>query len=82
MQHRLVVVKAVYDHEAAVWYVESSDIDGLNAEAATIEDLLKVLPLAVADLLDEEDPTRSGERADVPIELIAHASLRTQRTAA
>ncbi|WP_174300857.1 DUF1902 domain-containing protein [Caulobacter sp. S45] len=33
----LVVVKAAYDAEAGVWYVESSDLPGLNVEAATVE---------------------------------------------
>lgn len=43
----LIVVKLAYDAEARVWCVESSDLAGLNVEAATIEALQVQLPLAV-----------------------------------
>ena len=31
----LIVVKAAFDDEANVWFVESSDVAGLNLEAPT-----------------------------------------------
>ena len=75
----LVVVKVAYDTEARVWYVESSDLPGLNVEAATVETLHEQLSLAVADLIEA-----SGEEGDfdVPIEIIAHSSARARRRAA
>ena len=75
----LVVVKAAYDPEARVWYVESSDLPGLSVEAATVETLQEQLSLAVADLIEA-----SGEEGDfdIPIEIIAHSSARARRRAA
>lgn len=35
----MVVVRAAYDAEAGVWFVESSDLFGLNLEASTLEGL-------------------------------------------
>ena len=71
----LVVVKAAFDAEAGVWYVESSDLPGLNLEAASLEELRDKAPAAVLDLLDASD---EPDGFDVPIEIIAHASTRTR----
>lgn len=74
----LIIVKAAYDPDAKVWYVEHSDLYGLNAEAATIEGLVDKLPALVADLLEE-----SGQHdIEVPIELVAHARTRAKVRAA
>jgi predicted RNase H-like HicB family nuclease len=79
MPTRIVVVKARRDPEAGVWFVESSDLPGLNVEAETLEALEQQLSLAVVDLLEAGD-SGDGERAqyDVPIELIAHSSSRVR----
>lgn len=78
MTNQLIVVKAARDDEAGVWFVESSDLPGLNAEAETLDALVEKLPALVEDLLEE-----SGEASgrEVPIELIAHASTRTRAAA-
>ncbi|MFC7053825.1 DUF1902 domain-containing protein [Hansschlegelia quercus] len=75
MSSGLIVVKAAYDAEAGVWFVETSDIPGLNLEAASVEELVEKLPPAIHDLLesDGDGPFRTG---DVAIEVIAHASTR------
>ena len=80
MSTRVIVVKAVRDPEAEVWYVESSDLAGLNVEAETIEELIEQLEAAVADLIELED--NDGLNVEVPIELIAHASTRTRTSMA
>ena len=74
-----VTVKVAYDVDAKVWYVESSDLPGLNVEAPTVERLQEQLSLAVADLIEA-----AGEEGyfDIPIEIIAHLSLRARRHAA
>ena len=79
MPTRVVVIKAVRDPDAKVWYVASSDLTGLNIEAGSLEELVEKLPDAVADLLD----CGSGEDldGDVLIELIAHASTRVRLAA-
>lgn len=78
----IILVKAVRDAEARVWFVEYCDVPGLNIEADTLEEFVDKLPGAILDLLDEggRDEGSDGE-FDVPIELIAHASTRLHRTA-
>jgi hypothetical protein len=80
MSGQVIVVKAARDEEAGVWYVESSDVPGLNAEAATLEALIELLPPIVQDLIHEgalDDVVGLEARdRDLPIELIAHASTR------
>jgi hypothetical protein len=63
----LVIVRAAYDPDAKVWYVESSDLlHGLNLEAGTIEELRDKIPAAVADLYEA-----MMRIADVTVEIIA-----------
>ncbi len=88
MVRPLVVVKAAREEDAGVWYVESSDLPGLNAEAETLELLLEKLPALVLDLIEEgaletDGTDRTVVDEDLPIELIAHASahLRIRATA-
>jgi predicted RNase H-like HicB family nuclease len=70
MPGRLIIVKVAYDPEARVWYVEDSDLPGVNAEAPTPQELRDKLPGVIADLLEE-----AGESdVEVPIEIIAHMS--------
>jgi hypothetical protein len=59
----LIVVKAAYDPEARVWFVEDSDLYGLNAEATTLEDLVEKLPDVVADLLEANGFDAEGARS-------------------
>jgi hypothetical protein len=79
---RLIVVKAAFDGEARVWYIESSDLFGLNVEAPTIESLMSKLPGVVADLLEYDPDYVAGGGGEVPIELIAHATVRAGTAAA
>jgi predicted RNase H-like HicB family nuclease len=78
MSRGLIVVKAAYDADAAVWYVESSDLEGVNAEASSLEALLEKLPGVVLDLLEEA----GVDDVELPIELVAHASTRVRRSSA
>ncbi len=69
-----LVVKLAFDSEAQVWFVEASDVPGLNLEAASLDDLRAALPGAILDLLEA-----TAERDfDIPIEIIAHASSRVR----
>lgn len=75
----LIVVRAAYDPDAGVWYVESSDpLHGLNLEAATLDQLRDTIPNAVADLYEASG--RFGQ--EVAIEIIAHTSTRLRTPAA
>lgn len=79
MAGNVIVVKAARDAEAGVWFVEASDVPGLNLEADTLEALADMLPGAVLDLLEARG---EFDGQDVPIELIAHASTRVRAAAA
>lgn len=77
MDTSLIVVKAARDDDARVWFIESSDVPGLNLEADTLDSLIEKLPGAVLDLIEEgalgSEAQAGGE---IPIELIAHAGTR------
>ena len=72
----VIVVKAAHDPDAGVWFVESSDLPGLNLEAPTLDELHAALPAAILDLLEAGEGGEGGW--DVPVELIAHASTRVR----
>ena len=84
MAGRLIVVKAARDEESGTWFVESSDLPGLNAEAETLDALIDKLPGLVRDLIEEAgaDEIEGNGDGDFPIELIAHASTRLRMRAA
>jgi hypothetical protein len=69
---RSVVVKAAHDREAGVWFIEESDLFGLNAEAETLEGLIDKLPAVISDLLE---PGAAGD-TEVPIDVVVHVSTR------
>jgi predicted RNase H-like HicB family nuclease len=75
MPDTLIVVKAAWDPEAAVWWVEHSDLPGLNLEAESLEALRDKLPNAVEDLIEASGQVCEG---DVQIEIIAHAHTRVR----
>ena len=68
---RIAIVKAARDPDALVWYVEHSDVVGLHVEGETFEDFCRNVAGAVADLLEGD-----AGGADIPIEIIAHTSVR------
>ena len=68
---RVAVLKAGFDEDARVWYVESSDIEGLHVEGDTFEAFRSNVADAAADLLE-------GEGGEIHIEIIAHASVRAR----
>jgi hypothetical protein len=74
-----VHVQAAYDPEAAVWYVEDSDLHGVNAWAPTVDELLRKLPGVVLDLLEAEGRTDGGE---VPIEFVVRSSTSARWSSA
>lgn len=78
MLRDLILVKAAYDSDAAVGFVESGDLEGVNAEAPSLEELLGKLLGAVFDLLE----VQGFGNVEVPIELVAHARTRVRRGAA
>jgi hypothetical protein len=76
----MIIVKAIFDPEARVWYTESSDVHGLRLEDARLETLVDRIPGAIQDLL-EFGSDGDGE-IDIPVEVIANATTRVRRLAA
>jgi hypothetical protein len=72
---RVAVLKAAFDEDADVWYVESSDIEGLSVEGDTFKAFCRNFGDAAADLLEGDG---AGE---IHIEIIAHASVRARAAA-
>lgn len=79
---RTITVKATYDPDADVWFIEESNLPGLSAEAKTVEALAAKLPGMVVDLF-EENGILDGvdDHGRPPIELIAHQFISTKRYA-
>jgi predicted RNase H-like HicB family nuclease len=73
---RHVVVRAAWDDEARVWYVEESDVPGLATED-TLEELRRKIPIIIQDLL-EDRPDRPDS---IELDLIAYAHDRVNLAA-
>jgi hypothetical protein len=74
---RVAVVKAAFDDDAGVWYVEHSDIEGLHVEGETFEAFRLKVADATADLIFGE----GARTEDIHIEIVAHASVRARAAA-
>jgi Domain of unknown function (DUF1902) len=61
MKNLSIVVRAMWDEEARVWFATSSDIDGLAVEADTLEALEKKAIAALVDLIE-----LNGDVSDLP----------------
>ncbi|HRK25016.1 MAG TPA: DUF1902 domain-containing protein [Beijerinckiaceae bacterium] len=72
---RYAVVRAAWDDEVKVWYVEESDVPGLATEAPTLENLKQRVRDIIPDLLEGQN--------DIPEELelefiaYSHEKIRT-----
>ena len=66
-------VVAMWDPEVEVWFVSESDIPGLNAEGATLDELLAELRILVPELLALNGVVtgRGDDGIDVPWELVS-----------
>jgi antitoxin YefM len=49
-----------HDEEEGVWFVQSSDVPGLNAEASTFEELVEVITDLSAELIASNRTEREG----------------------
>ncbi len=53
-------VTVCHDEEEGVWFVQSSDLPGLIAEAPMLDALIEVITDVVPDLVATNIPDRSG----------------------
>jgi hypothetical protein len=75
---RMIIVKAIFDPEARVWYTESSDIHGLRLEDPRFETLLERIPGAIQDLLECGSNGDGQGEIEIPVEIIANATTRVR----
>jgi predicted RNase H-like HicB family nuclease len=76
----LYIVKASFDAEAGVWFVDHTDIPGLATEAATFEALCRKIEVMASELL-EANGLETGP-AEIAIEIIAHTTAKLSLDAA
>ena len=70
-------VSVAHDTEAGIWYVEMSDIEGLNAEAGSYEDLVDIVLDLAPDLVQAEGGA-GGPALTFPVHVVQHAmAIRT-----
>ncbi len=69
MTSHLIVVKAAFDPEAGVWFIEHSSFPGLAGEAASFEELAKRVPNMLADLIEASGSIDNS--SEIPVEIIA-----------
>ena len=69
---RVAVVKAAYDDDAGVWFVEHADVEGLHVEGETFEAFCQNVADATGDLLSGQ----GDGSEEIHIEIFAHASIR------
>ena len=74
---RYAIVRAAWDEEAKVWYVEDSDVPGLATEAATLEGLKQRVREIIPDLLEGE----TGVPDELDIEFIAYSHEKVKTAA-
>lgn len=67
----LFTVQAKWDPEAGVWWAQSEDIPGLNAEAETMDELVTEVRELVPVLLAENKGIRAG---------VIRVSISSERT--
>jgi hypothetical protein len=61
-------VTVCHDEKEGVWYVQSSDVPGLNAEAETLDALVEVIADLAPDLVAANVPdARLDDGATIPL---------------
>ena len=70
----LWTIRAEYDPEAAVWWAADSDVPGLAADAATLDELATKVGAMLLDLLEinADQLADSSRRGPHRLRIIAH----------
>ena len=79
MTKKILIVRAFWDDEAAVWVASSDDVPGLATEGETMERLVEKLKVMVPELL-EANGYPDGK--DIPFSLLSECTVIAHRQAA
>lgn len=60
-------VTVSHDEAEGIWFVQSSEVSGLNAEAATFDELVQVIADLAPDLVAANFPDASVDAADISV---------------
>jgi len=74
MRDHSIIVRALWDPEAAVWVATSDDMAGLAIEADRVEDLERKVVNAISDLLKVDG--YQGQLREIPVHIIAETLTR------
>jgi len=74
---RHAIVRAAWDGDAGVWYVEESDIPGLATESATLDGLRQRIRDIIPDLLEDGSDVPEA----IEVDIIAHTHERISTAA-
>ena len=72
----MVKLTVDYDDEAKVWFVKTSDLSGVHAEAETLDELCGKLPAIVSDLIEANRTVRE-KPALATVRSAARASMKS-----
>lgn len=72
-----IIIRASWDEEASVWYVEESDIPGLATESDTLEGLSQRIRDIIPDLLEGTQDIPD----ELELDIIAHKHERVKTAA-
>jgi hypothetical protein len=73
MPNRVFEVFCEWDDEAKLWFVASSNVPGLSAEASTVEAMKELLVRRVPELVELNLPECRARRGDhAPLDLLIH----------
>jgi predicted RNase H-like HicB family nuclease len=68
MSRMQFTVTVCHDQDEGVWFVQSSDVPGLNAEAATFDDLVQAITDLTPDLIAANLPDSTHDGAStIPV---------------
>ncbi len=74
MQSSMILVRARWDAEAAVWVATSEDVPGLVTEADTLEELRDKVLVMIPELLEANGV--ASDLAEIPVHIIAEQTTR------
>ena len=67
-------VEVAFDSDARVWYIERSDIPGLNVEASSYEELVEVVLDFAPELIQHNLEGGDMSRMSFPVNVVQHAT--------